>query len=124
MSEDNGMDVSPSWEQLKSERDHYKALAESRWDGAIEANQRADALAAHVEVLSSIINGSDLTDRPHVMSALNSIPGTSLAPLKAQWQAEALEEQAEAYAQQQTLRVSMELQDAADEKRRQAEDHQ
>lgn len=56
-----------------------------------EARQGRDALAAHVSVLESIINGSDLTDRPHVMSALNSAPETSLARLIAQKQAEALD---------------------------------
>lgn len=77
-----------------AERDLAKAeKAANHWTHvAIRHKEGEQALAAHVSVLESIINGSDLTDRTEVMSALNSAPETSLARLIAQKQAEVLEQ--------------------------------
>lgn len=81
MSNDNGMDVMPSWQELKAER---------------------DALAAHVERFESTITevGEDCAQFGNIQdgtwnkidAALESSPATSLARLKAEWQAEALDE--------------------------------
>lgn len=53
--------------------------------------QERDAMAAHVERLEDIIERSTLADSPAAESALEDTPETSLARLKAQWQAEELE---------------------------------
>ncbi len=77
MTADNGMDVSPSWQELKQERD---ALASFRYR------------VAHY-VFRYQGGHFDAESLAEAMMVLDSTkPANSLARLKAEWQAEALED--------------------------------
>ena len=137
MTADNGMDVSPSWQELKDERDnliHRLAKAEeekqdnsalAHWAGwktrALKAEAERDALsrdldaeryhrqaverseqamAAYMERLhtawrqyedSEYCSENEIKAEEQLYALMEEDPATSLARLKAEWQADALE---------------------------------
>ncbi len=95
MAQDDGMDVSPSWQELKDERDAMERRARAFEAGAKKLQDERDALAAHVEALHSHIKNAEelhpATWAVRGMKLMQETPTASLVRLKAQWQADALE---------------------------------
>lgn len=84
-----------SIERLEVERDAYFTQMEDFSVQARRLQEECDALAAHVERLHEIIEPflflAEDEDIAEARSVMADSPTTSLARLKAQWQAEALE---------------------------------
>lgn len=84
--------VEADWPIYEETWENVRRLAEGRAsirDELARAEVERDALAAHVE---QIRRSAYYASEPNVKAVLEASPGTSLARLKAQWQAEALEE--------------------------------
>lgn len=125
MTQDNGMDCQPSWQELKAAHDkalvaakYWQSRAEKaeKWNQdmvakaaedsdlagyrklckmASKAEAERDSLKAHVERINAEYEvGAPLGRLERIGAALNESPATSLARLKAEWQAEALEKAA------------------------------
>jgi len=141
MTTDNGMDVSPSWQELKAERDEAFAKGKRVFEDLRRVESERNALAAHVEKLNSkladikdslygqnlYIAGWHLNGDTEPMDAWfeendwEPEPGdcTSLARRKAEWQAEALDQLLPAICD---VADRAEVRNLRDELRRQAEE--
>lgn len=131
MTQDNEMDAGPSWEELMAERDALAANVE-RLESALEAAR--DAIASlDIDALGSVPETHDCPAYPirdavtnDLTVAINRKPATSLARLKAEWQAEALKSVRDDYCIKSQLGKSPSLYVLLDEHldklRRQAED--
>ncbi len=81
MSQDQGMDVSPSWQELKDERDALSAHVERLREALIE-NKKLVYIKEGMKIEQARIHAETAVPRMD--------PTTSLARLKAEWQAEVL----------------------------------
>lgn len=88
-------------ERLREERDAYQDMAQCMSSDLTSMGEERDALAAHVERLEKVlfdtyaaIEDGDPSAIPYdaARAAHNDTPTTSLARLKAEWQAEGIEE--------------------------------
>jgi len=117
MGQDSGMDASPSWKELKDERDQARR----------ERDIHAANLSA-IRIALGVLHAAGREDDAEVAAAnlARVIEGAGdaryMKRLKAQWQAEALEEAAERVALAEYAEsVRSHLRAKADKLRRQAE---